>query len=120
MKKTLFVATTLFFSLSTTAFAYWIWTPQTGRWINPKYSVKGSPAEQLTFARGLFDAKEYKKAEQEFIKLIHYYRRSKEAAEAQYYRTESSHHLTQSCGARKQFVHGNFPRTLRQEDQKND
>ena len=85
MKKTLFIAIVLFFSLGTTAFAYWIWTPQTGRWINPKYSVKGSPAEQLEFAKRLFDVKEYKKAEQEFLKLIHYYRKSKEAAEAQYY-----------------------------------
>lgn len=85
MKKTLFIAILLFLSLGTTAFAYWIWTPQTGRWINPKYSVKGSPAEQLEFAKGLFEAKEYKKSEQEFIKLIHYYRKSKEAAEAQYY-----------------------------------
>jgi outer membrane assembly lipoprotein YfiO len=85
MRKTLFIATALFFCLNASAFAYWIWTPQTGRWMNPKYSVKGSPAEQLELAKGLFAAGDYKKAEQEFLKLIHYYRKSKEAAEAQYY-----------------------------------
>ena len=74
-----------FLILAGDCYAYWIWTPQTGRWINPKYSVKDSPAEQLEFAKGFFEAKQYKKAEQEFTKLIHYYQRSAEAAEAQYY-----------------------------------
>ena len=85
MKKTILLFLWLFFGLTSSSQAYWIWTPQTGRWINPKYSVKGSPAEQLESGKSLFEAKEYKKAEQEFIKLIHYYRKSKEAAEAQFY-----------------------------------
>lgn len=85
MKKAISLILILFFAPISSAHAYWIWTPQTGRWINPKYAVKGSPAEQLKFAEELFLAKEYKKAEQEFLKLIHHYRRSKEAADAQYY-----------------------------------
>ncbi|MFZ5800336.1 MAG: outer membrane protein assembly factor BamD [Candidatus Omnitrophota bacterium] len=85
MKKIVALILILFFAPVTSANAYWIWTPQTGRWINPRTEVKGSPEEQLKFALELFTAKEYKKSEQEFIKLIHRYRRAKEAAEAQYY-----------------------------------
>ena len=34
------------------SFAYWEWTPQTGRWINPKYASKATPQEQYEWARG--------------------------------------------------------------------
>lgn len=67
------------------AFAFWIWTPETNRWINPKYDVKGTPEEQLTFAKGFYKAKDYKKAIQEFEKLIRSYPKAREAAEAQYF-----------------------------------
>ncbi len=66
------------------AFAFWIWTPETNRWTNPKYDVKDDPEEQLTFAKGFSAAKDYKKAVQEFEKLIRHYPKSREAAEAQY------------------------------------
>lgn len=65
--------------------AYWIWTPKTGRWINPKYVVKANPKEQLESAKSLFDNKNYEKAKNEFEKLIKHFGRSKEAAEAQFF-----------------------------------
>lgn len=68
-----------------TASSFWIWTPQSGRWTNPKYAAKDTPQEQLSFALNLFKADDYKKALAEFKKLIKRYPKSKEAAEAQYY-----------------------------------
>jgi len=67
------------------ASAYWIWTPQTRRWTNPKYDVKEHPKAQLEYALGFFEAGNYKKAKVEFEKLISHYPKAFEAAEAQYY-----------------------------------
>ena len=65
--------------------AVWIWTPETGHWINPKYDVKETPSEQLEYALGFTKAKQYKEAIREFRKLIKHYPRAREAPEAQYY-----------------------------------
>ena len=70
---------------SSYCFSYWIWTPQTKKWINPKYAPKDTPKEQLLYAMDLFEAGEHRKALEEFRKLISFYKRSEAAAEAQYY-----------------------------------
>ena len=51
------------------SFAYWEWTPQTGRWINPKYASKATPQEQYEWARSFYEAKDYKKAVREYAKI---------------------------------------------------
>ncbi len=66
-------------------FAFWVWTPETNQWVNPKYSVKDTPSEQLQFALTFYQSKEYKEAIQELRKLIKHYPRAREAADAQYY-----------------------------------
>ena len=67
------------------ASSFWIWTPESGRWTNPKYAAKDTPQEQLSFALTFFEEENYKKALAEFKKLIKRYPKSEEAAEAQYY-----------------------------------
>ncbi len=67
-------------------FAYWIWTPEIGKWINPKYSVKPTPKEQFDWAFNLYQEKEYSKAAGEFDKLVFNYPNSKYAPSALYYR----------------------------------
>lgn len=66
------------------AHAEWFWSPSTG-WVGPGGLVKGTPAEQFEYAKGLFEAGEYEEAIKEFRKLVDKYEASKEAAEAQYY-----------------------------------
>lgn len=66
-------------------FGYWIWTPKTGKWVNPKYAVKPTPEEQLAFALSFYQQDKLKEAKEEFKKLIKYFPRAREAAEAQYY-----------------------------------
>ena len=85
MKKifALFLAVAMVF-FAGNAQAFWIWTPETNRWVNPKYDVKDTPEEQLTFAKSFLTSKEYKKAIQEFEKLIRSYPKAREAAEAQF------------------------------------
>jgi len=67
------------------AFAFWVWTPETNKWINPKYAVKETPAEQLQFALAYYEAGDYEKAIKAFKKLIKHYPRAREAPDAQYY-----------------------------------
>lgn len=78
---------------SSNAHAFWIWTPETNKWINPKYAVKDTPMEQLEVAKQLFDQKNYGIAIKEFNKLVKHYPRSREAAEAQYYIGQSQEEL---------------------------
>jgi len=76
----------VFFTLAIgQSFAVWVWTPETGKFINPKYAVKDSPKEQFEYAEGYFNEKNYKKAIPEFQKLINAYQYSEYAARAQYY-----------------------------------
>ena len=66
------------------AAAAWVWSPQTG-WIGPTGAVKDSPEEQLAYAMGFFDQKDYKRAAKEFKKLLRAYKDARQASEAQYY-----------------------------------
>lgn len=83
MRKTIiFLLLTLF---SFNAYSFWIWSPKTQKWKNPKYSPLATPFLQFKEAENLFTEKKYKEAHQEFKKLLIHYPDSKEAAEAQFY-----------------------------------
>src|SRR3989338_11706230 len=70
---------------SDAAQAYWIWTPETKKFINPKYAVKDSPKEQFDWAMSFYDAKDYQRAASEFERLTKHYEYSEYASRAQYY-----------------------------------
>ncbi len=65
--------------------AFWVWTPESNKWVNPKYTVKETPQEQLEFALSFYEANEFEKASTELNKLLKHYPKAKEAAEAQFY-----------------------------------
>jgi outer membrane protein assembly factor BamD (BamD/ComL family) len=65
--------------------AYWIWTPKTKKFINPKTLPKGTPKEQFDYAKLFYDDKKYEEAINEFKKLLKFYPKAYEAAESQYY-----------------------------------
>ncbi len=67
------------------ALAYWIWTPETGKFINPKYEPKETPQKQFDWAMTFFESEDYKKAIDEFEKLIKHYPLSKLSSEARFY-----------------------------------
>lgn len=67
------------------AYSYWIWTPKSGKWVNPKNLPKDNPKEQFAYAKLFFDNKKYEDAKREFHKLLKAYPKSAEAAESQYY-----------------------------------
>ncbi|MDD5561500.1 MAG: outer membrane protein assembly factor BamD [Candidatus Omnitrophica bacterium] len=67
------------------AYPYWIWTPKSGKWVNPKNMPKDDPKEQFAYAKSFFDINKYEEAKREFRKLLKAYPKSAEAAESQYY-----------------------------------
>jgi outer membrane protein assembly factor BamD len=89
MKKIIFIQILILIAFSLcnidSAGAYWLWTPETKKFINPKYAVKDSPKEQFDWAMGFYESKDYQKAAAEFDKLVKNYEFSEYAAKSQYY-----------------------------------
>jgi len=86
MKNKILVLFLLIFCLSCgKAYPYWLWTPQSGKWVNPKHAVKPTPKEQFDYAMEYYEGKKYQDALREFKKLVKAYPKSGEAAESQYY-----------------------------------
>jgi outer membrane assembly lipoprotein YfiO len=65
--------------------AYWLWTPETKKFVNPKYAVKDNPKDQYDWAMSFYEAKDYTRAAAEFEKLTKNFEYSEYAAKAQYY-----------------------------------
>lgn len=73
------------FLLPGPACAYWVWTPGSGKWENPKYAAKDTPEEQFDFAIGFYKSKNYKRAISEFQRLLRHFSKAELAPAAQYY-----------------------------------
>lgn len=67
------------------AHAYWIWTPKTKKFVNPKNEPKSTPKEQFDYAKSLYEEKDWPNATIEFKKMLKHFPRSFEASESQYY-----------------------------------
>ena len=87
MKKTRIAALIglILFTSSTLAQASWIWSPDLGKWINPKKAAKDTPEEQYDWALQFFNQKDWDRAIEEFEKLEETFPTSRLAAEAVYY-----------------------------------
>jgi outer membrane assembly lipoprotein YfiO len=71
--------------LADNAMAFWVWTPKTEKWINPKYAPKDTPEKQYDYAMDFYENGEYKKAATEFDKLINSFEGSSLVPDAGYY-----------------------------------
>ncbi len=85
MKKILTILFLMSFVFVANSSAFWIWTPKTNKWENPKYSVKQNPKEHFDYALDFYQKKDYKRAIAEFRRLIKNYSDAYEAAESQFY-----------------------------------
>jgi outer membrane assembly lipoprotein YfiO len=68
----------------TTAYAQWTWTPELGRWINPKRQPRETPALQFQYAEELLANGDTEKAIAEYEKLLRYFPASNYCDLAQY------------------------------------
>jgi len=76
----------IIFALSASpAYPFWVWTPKTGKWVNPKNVAKESPKEQFDYALSFYKENKLEDALREFKKLLKAYPKSFEASESQYY-----------------------------------
>ena len=81
MKKGLILLILFLFPCS--VYPFWIWSPKTKEWKNPKYSALATPYLQYKSALKIFEEGRYKDAYTEFRKLLTHYPDAKEAAESQ-------------------------------------
>jgi outer membrane protein assembly factor BamD len=98
MKKSFFILCVLLcclisFDEARPSAGFWIWTPKSKKFVNPKYAPKDTPEEQFKWAMGFFDEKQYKRAADEFTRLVAYFKDSDLAPEAQYYAGRSYEEL---------------------------
>ena len=84
-RRKILLSVTFLAFFSSFAQADWIWTPETGKFINPKWEVKPTPEDQLEYAQSFRDQGDCKKAMAEYKKLIKAYPRAKEAPEAEFF-----------------------------------
>lgn len=75
----------LILALPGTVRASWVWSPDIGKWINPKRAAKDTPEEQYDWALHFFNKKDWDRAVEEFEKLETTFPTSRLAAEAVYY-----------------------------------
>lgn len=80
----IFVLLSVLIGVNETA-AFWVWTPKTQKWINPKYAPKDTPEKQYDYAMGFYEHGEHKKAAVEFKKLINNFEGSSLVPDAGYY-----------------------------------
>jgi outer membrane protein assembly factor BamD len=83
--------------------AFWVWTPETNKWENPKYVVKATPQDQLKYAMEFYLAGDFPSAIREFTKLIKHYPRAREAAEAQFQIGETQYAMGELMKAYKSY-----------------
>ncbi|OQX54478.1 MAG: hypothetical protein B5M48_00810 [Candidatus Omnitrophica bacterium 4484_213] len=66
------LAGVLFFS--SLSYAFWLWSPSSGKWENPKYPpIKENAQKQFEFAKQLFEKGDYQRARDEFKRLLKRY-----------------------------------------------
>jgi outer membrane assembly lipoprotein YfiO len=85
MRKLILIVSIVFFCAVNSGYCFWIWSPKTKQFTNPKWAVKSTPKAQLEFAKGILDTGDHKNALAEFKRLLKYYPESLEAADAQFY-----------------------------------
>lgn len=86
--RPLSIAVAILAGIQLPAFAQWVWTPQTGRFINIKRLPKETPELQVEHARSLMLQGDYKKALRETEKFVDFYGDSEAGDENQFLRGE--------------------------------
>ncbi len=86
MKKlSAFLIVLMFLGYAAEVRAYWVWSPDLGKWVNPKKSAKDTPEEQYDWAMQFYNNKDWDRAVEEFEKLPVAFPASRLAAEGVYY-----------------------------------
>ncbi|MDD5195018.1 MAG: outer membrane protein assembly factor BamD [Candidatus Omnitrophica bacterium] len=100
---------------SINAYSFWVWSPKTQKWKNPKYSPLATPFLQFKEGEKNFEGEKFKEAYDAFKKLIIHYPDAQEAAEAQYYLGRCLEELNQPYQAFQEYqkVIDSYPNSKR-------
>lgn len=71
-------------SFHSTLLAYWVWSPEAGKFINSEETVQGTAEEQYNYAMEFYKKKDFKEAAKQFRILLKAYPASQSASEAQF------------------------------------
>jgi len=82
--KAALIAAVMLLAYAGVANAVWVWTPETGRWVNPKSQPKETPEAQLEYASQLRLAGDYEEALGEYEKFFKFYPDSDLCPQAQF------------------------------------
>ncbi len=82
--STIFIVSFIFVSAGE-SYASWIWSPDIGKWINPKKAAKDTPEEQFNWALEFYNINNLDRAIEEFEKLPANFPNSRLSAEGVYY-----------------------------------
>src|SRR3989338_7101235 len=66
------------------AHAYWVWSPESGKFVNPEGAVQDTAEEQYDYAMRLYKEKDLAEAAEQLKGLLKKYPGARIAAEAQY------------------------------------
>lgn len=78
------VLSLLSLSFHSTLFAYWVWSPEAGKFINSEETIQGTAEEQYNYAMEFYKKKDFKEAGKQFRLLLKAYPASQAASEAQF------------------------------------
>ena len=104
---TLLAVLVVFSLVSQASYAFWLWTPKGNTMLNPKFAVKDTPEEQYDWAMRFYKAGDFKRAAEEFVRLIASYKDSDIAPEAQYYAGRSYEEL-----GKYYYAYQNYQKTI--------
>ncbi|MCG2710840.1 MAG: outer membrane protein assembly factor BamD [Candidatus Omnitrophica bacterium] len=66
-------------------YGFWVWSPKTGKWLNPTYRDLNTPKEQFEWAMDFFKDEDYSKTISQMRKLLKKFPKSSYAPEAEFY-----------------------------------
>ncbi len=82
--RIVFVLLILTLSIDQSLFAYWVWSPESGKFVNPEGAVEDTADQQYDYALSFYEARNYEKAIKELKNLVKKYPGSRVAPVAQY------------------------------------
>ena len=78
------ILSTLFLLPSLQSYAYWVWSPESGKFVNPEKAVQDTADEQYDYAMKFYKEKDLGEAAKQLEQLLKKYPGSRIAPEAQY------------------------------------
>lgn len=82
--RAIFTFLILSLAVDQSAMAYWVWSPESGKFVNPEGAVEDAADQQFDYAMSFYEAHNYEKAVKELKNLVKKHPAARVAPEAQY------------------------------------